>query len=541
MPCAPTSCRTRPTWTRSRRSATSSTACRSRSSWPQRGSRCCPRRRCSPGWSTRWSCSRRARGTRPLAIERCATRSAGASSSSTTTREALFRRLSVFAGGCTLEAVEEVCGGDLDDARLARRQEPRAVRRRALRHARDDPRVRGRAARRERRRGRRPPRARCLTTFASPERPRPGLATSDQAMWRTRLETDHDNLRAALRWSLDDGDAATALELCAVALALLVRARLPERGSAVARRGARCSGRAVADSRPRAERQRRPRPLPGRLRPRRASSARRHSSSLARSTTRGASRKRTRGSRWCGGRAGSTPRRSRSFRRPGRLRGVSARRRGSRGRSTGSRIALMLAGRRRSRPAALRAQPRSCSGGWVTRTAVALGLYGPCRHPPAGAHARGAGDRLDESLDILRAARRPPQRSPRCSGTPRTSTPTSVTPRRPRRSSRESLTLFIEFGDRWFCGVVLESAAFLAAAVGDAERAVRLLGAADAVWGRSAYRCWHGFANVTTACSPRRAAAWERPASRPHGTRAGGCRSARRSSSCSRGHAAPAV
>ena len=27
---------------------------------------------------------------------------------------ALFRRLSVFVGGCTLEAVEEVCGGDLD-------------------------------------------------------------------------------------------------------------------------------------------------------------------------------------------------------------------------------------------------------------------------------------------------------------------------------------------------------------------------------------------------------------------------------------------
>ena len=26
----------------------------------------------------------------------------------------LFRRLSVFVGGCTLEAVEEVCGGDLD-------------------------------------------------------------------------------------------------------------------------------------------------------------------------------------------------------------------------------------------------------------------------------------------------------------------------------------------------------------------------------------------------------------------------------------------
>ena len=58
------------------------------------------------------------------------------------------------------------------------------------------------------------------------------------------------------------------------------------------------------------------------------------------------------------------------------------------------------------------------------------------------------------------------------------------TPRRPRRSSQESLTLFVEFGDRWFCGIVLESAAFLAGATGDAERAVRLLGAADAIWRR---------------------------------------------------------
>ena len=41
--------------------------------------------------------------------------------------------------------------------------------------------------------------------------------------------------------------------------------------------------------------------------------------------------------------------------------------------------------------------------------------------------------------------------------------------------------MFIEFGDRWFCLLVLESAAFLAAATGHAERAVRLLGAADAI------------------------------------------------------------
>ena len=51
---------------------------------------------------------------RPPGIGRCATRSAGASSSSTSDEKALFRRLSVFVGGCTLEAVEEVCGGDLD-------------------------------------------------------------------------------------------------------------------------------------------------------------------------------------------------------------------------------------------------------------------------------------------------------------------------------------------------------------------------------------------------------------------------------------------
>jgi len=44
------------------------------------------------------------------------------------------------------------------------------------------------------------------------------------------------------------------------------------------------------------------------------------------------------------------------------------------------------------------------------------------------------------------------------------------------------LTLFVEFGDRWFSGLVLESAAFLAADVGDTERAVSLLGAANAIW-----------------------------------------------------------
>ena len=71
--------------------------------------------------------------------------------------QALFARLAVFAGGCTLEAAEAVCGGDglltglsaLIDNSLA--PPGGAARRRAALHdARDDPRVRARAARRAR-------------------------------------------------------------------------------------------------------------------------------------------------------------------------------------------------------------------------------------------------------------------------------------------------------------------------------------------------------------------------------------------------------
>ena len=89
----------------------------------------------------------------------------------------LFARLAVFAGGCSLDAIEAVCnaGGDLSlDAPgrpgAARRQEPAASGRRpggraALHHARDDPRVRGRAVRGEQR---------CRVLAAAPRRVLPG-------------------------------------------------------------------------------------------------------------------------------------------------------------------------------------------------------------------------------------------------------------------------------------------------------------------------------------------------------------------------------
>ena len=72
--------------------------------------------------------------------------------------QALLARLGVFAGGCSLEVADAVCGDEqnlgevLRGSRLARRQEPRPPvgrrrRRASLRPARDDPGVRARAAR----------------------------------------------------------------------------------------------------------------------------------------------------------------------------------------------------------------------------------------------------------------------------------------------------------------------------------------------------------------------------------------------------------
>jgi DNA-binding CsgD family transcriptional regulator len=112
---------------------------------------------------------------------------------------------------------------------------------------------------------------------------------------------------------------------------------------------------------------------------------------------------------------------------------------------------------------------------------VALSLYGLAVVRPAGA-LRAARTQAAESLDILRAV-----------GDRRTfakvlwnladidaefGDAAAAT-----AQFEESLTLFLEFGDRWFSELVLESAAFLAAATGDVERAVRLLGAADVVLG----------------------------------------------------------
>jgi predicted ATPase/DNA-binding SARP family transcriptional activator len=124
---------------------------------------------------------------------------------------ALLRRLAVFAGGATPEAVEAVCGGDPDllyalvdkslvvaDAdgryrlletikaygleRLAEAGEAEATRRAHARHF--------------------------LRLAQSADR---SLRTRDQLDWLARLDADHDNLASAMRWAIGAGDANLAV------------------------------------------------------------------------------------------------------------------------------------------------------------------------------------------------------------------------------------------------------------------------------------------------------------------------------------------
>jgi non-specific serine/threonine protein kinase len=139
---------------------------------------------------------------------------------------ALFRRLAVFAGGCDLEAAGAVgvAGGDpgvaafdgiaslVDASLLDQTQgpdgEPRfwmleTVREFALERL---------AASEEEASVRRTHADLCLALAEAGAR---GLRGPDQAAWLTRLETEHANLRAALTWQLEQGDADTALRLAA--------------------------------------------------------------------------------------------------------------------------------------------------------------------------------------------------------------------------------------------------------------------------------------------------------------------------------------
>lgn len=133
---------------------------------------------------------------------------------------ALFRRLSVFAGGCTLEAAEAVCSPGHDvldglsalvDASLLRNEagseaEPRLMMLEVVReYARERLEAGGEAAAvRERHTG----------YFADlAEKAEPALMGPEHAPWLQRLEREHDNLREALARAREAGDTGTGLRL----------------------------------------------------------------------------------------------------------------------------------------------------------------------------------------------------------------------------------------------------------------------------------------------------------------------------------------
>lgn len=137
----------------------------------------------------------------------------------------LFRRLSVFAGGCTLEGVEAVCNSNTDigvdllealsslvDQNLIQRvdrndSEPRftmleTIREYAVERLGDAGEVAG---------VRRAHAAYCLVLA---EEGNPELDTAERAHWLTQCDAEIDNFRAALDWLFETRELEWALRLC---------------------------------------------------------------------------------------------------------------------------------------------------------------------------------------------------------------------------------------------------------------------------------------------------------------------------------------
>src|SRR5215210_1122959 len=138
--------------------------------------------------------------------------------------QALFARLSIFSGGCTLEAVEVVCDAEGDllvdifeglsslvDKSILRQEErveeePRFVMLETIReYARERLEVSGKAEETRRMH------AEYFLTLA--EQGESKLREPEEATGLERLDVEHDNMRAALSWTLESKEAELGLRL----------------------------------------------------------------------------------------------------------------------------------------------------------------------------------------------------------------------------------------------------------------------------------------------------------------------------------------
>jgi predicted ATPase len=138
--------------------------------------------------------------------------------------QTLFARLSIFVGGCTLETAEAICNWETDlpmevldglaslvDNSLLRHEEqadsePRFVMLETIRAYAQERLAEDGTLETLRRRS-----ARFFLALA--EEAEPKLQGEAEALWLARLESEHDNLRAALEWALAAGEIEIGLRI----------------------------------------------------------------------------------------------------------------------------------------------------------------------------------------------------------------------------------------------------------------------------------------------------------------------------------------
>src|SRR5579871_915705 len=202
------------------------TACHWRWSWPRRASCTCRHLCCWVSWKAVWPCSATARATCRPASRRCTRRSPGAMSCSPQMGRCSCAGWQCSRGG-TLEAVAAVCRmpvglppleGDVlarlvdvtDHSLLTVEEQADGTLRFGLletirAYAWERAEAAGEAAALRR--------AHAAYFLALAEGAEPALKGAEQAVWLERLEREHDNLRAALRWAVESAEGEMGLRL----------------------------------------------------------------------------------------------------------------------------------------------------------------------------------------------------------------------------------------------------------------------------------------------------------------------------------------